>query len=81
MTKSEVKVTKEVANFQTDFQRAIIRIKFFRILKETILVAIIQHPLHNINLCCIMQFEAKTYKSQRKGFTEVTGNFHYKFAD
>ena len=28
-----------------------------------------------------MQFEAKTYKNQRKGFAEVTGNFHYKFAD
>ena len=32
-------------------------------------------------LCCIVQFEAKTYKIQRKGFAEVTGNFHYKLAD
>ena len=28
-----------------------------------------------------MQFEAKTYKNQRKGFAEVPNNFHYKFAD
>ena len=35
----------------------------------------------NINLCCIMQFEPKTYKNQRKGFAEVTGNFSYRFAD
>ena len=25
-----------------------------------------------------MQFEAKTYKNQSKGFAEVTGNFHNK---
>ena len=35
----------------------------------------------NINLCCIMEFEAKTYKNQRKGFAEVTDNFYYKFVD
>ena len=29
---------------------------------------------HNINLCFIVQFEAKIYKNPRKGFAEVTGN-------
>ena len=29
----------------------------------------------------MLQFEAKTYKNQRKGFTEVTGSFQYKFPD
>ena len=33
-----------------------------------------------MNLCSMAQFEAKTYKNQKKGFTEVTGNFHYKLA-
>ena len=28
-----------------------------------------------------MQFEDKTYKDQRKGFTEETGNFRYKLSD
>ena len=27
-----------------------------------------------------MQFEAKTYTNQGKGFEEVTRNFHYKFS-
>ena len=67
MTKSEVKVTKEVANFQIDFQRAIIRIKFFRILKETILVAIIQH-IHYIILTCasLCNLKPKLIKTKEK---------------
>ena len=28
-----------------------------------------------------MHFEVKIYKNQRKGFAEVTGNLHYKFAE
>ena len=28
-----------------------------------------------------MQFEAKDYKNEGKGFEEVTGNFHDKFTD
>ena len=29
----------------------------------------------------MLQFEVKTYKNQRKGFTEVTGSFEYIFPD
>ena len=29
----------------------------------------------------MLQFEVKTYKNQRKGFTKVTGSFEYKFPD
>ena len=42
-TKSEVKKTKEVANFQIYVGRAINGIKFFRILKGTRPVTMIQH--------------------------------------
>ena len=33
-----------------------------------------------MNLCSIAKFEVKTYKNQKKGFTEVTASFHYKLA-
>ena len=67
MTKSEVKVTKEMANFQIDFQRAIIRIKFFRILKETIPVAMIQ-DIHYIILTCaaLCNLKPKLIKTKEK---------------
>ena len=67
MTKSEVKVTKEMVNFQIDFQRAIIRIKFFRILKETIPVAMIQ-DIHYIILTCaaLCNLKPKLIKAKEK---------------
>ena len=67
MTKSEVKVTKEMANFQIDVQRAIIRIKFFRILKETIPVAMIQ-DIHYIILTCaaLCNLKPKLIKAKEK---------------
>ena len=67
MTKSEVKVTKEVANFQIGFQRAITRITFFRILKETIPVVLIQH-IHYIILTCaaLCNLKPKLIKAKEK---------------
>ena len=67
MTKSEVKVTKEVANFQICFQRAITRITFFRILKETIPVVLIQH-IHYIILTCaaLCNLKPKLIKAKEK---------------
>ena len=43
MTKCEVKKIKEVANLQIHVERAINRISFFRILKGTIAVTMMQH--------------------------------------
>ena len=43
MTKSEVKKKKEVANLRIHVETAINRINFFRILKETMVVTMIQH--------------------------------------
>ena len=43
MTKSEVRKTKEFANFQIHVERAINQIKFVMSLKETIPVTMIQH--------------------------------------
>ena len=51
MTKSEVKKTKEVANLQINVERAINRIKFFRILKGTIPVTMIEHVDDIILIC------------------------------
>ena len=67
MTKSEVKVTKEVANFQIGFPRAITRITFFRILKETIPVVLIQH-IHYIILTCaaLCNLKPKLIKAKEK---------------
>ena len=53
MAKSEVKKTKEVANLLIHVERAINRIKSFRILKGTIPVTMIQHLDHiNVDLHC-----------------------------
>ena len=49
--KSEVKKTKEVANLRIHVERAINRIKFFRILKGSIPVTVIQHE-DDIILTC-----------------------------
>ena len=51
MTKSEVKKTTEVANLQILVERAINRTRFFRILKGTMLLKMIQH-VHDIILTC-----------------------------
>ena len=77
MAKSEVRKTKEVAYLQIHVEGAINRIKFFYNLKRN---NTSQKDTacrwHDINLCCIAQFEAKIYKNQRKGLAEVTGNLH-----
>ena len=57
----------KVVNLQTRVERAITRIKIFRSLEGNILVTMIQR--------------VNDYKNQRKGFAEVTGNFHYNLVD
>ena len=51
MTKSEVKKTKEVPNLRILVERAINRTRFFRILKGTILLKMMQH-VHDMILTC-----------------------------
>ena len=67
MTGSEVKKTKEAANLQIHVERAINRIKFFRILKGTILVTMIQH-VDNIMLTCaaLCNLKPKLIKTKEK---------------
>ena len=67
MTKSEVKKTKEVANLRIHVERAINRIKFFRILKGTIPVTMIQH-VDDIILTCaaLCNLKPKLIKTKEK---------------
>ena len=56
--KSEVKKTKEVANLRIHVERAINRIKFFRILKGSIPVTVIQY-VDDIILTCAALWNLK----------------------
>ena len=68
MTKSEVKKTKEVANLRIHVERAINRIKFFRILKGTIPVTMIQHVDDIILTCAVLcNLKPKLIKTKEKG--------------
>ena len=67
MTKSEVKKTKEVANWRIHVERAINRIKFFMILKGTIPFTMIQN-VDNIILTCtaLCNLKPKLIKTKEK---------------
>ena len=67
MTKSEVKKTKEVATLRIHVERAINRIKFFRMLKGTTPVTMIQH-VDGIILTCaaLCSLKPKLIKTKEK---------------
>ena len=54
MTKSEVKKTKAIANLQIHVERAINRIKSFRILKGTIPITMISHIDDIVKTCAAL---------------------------
>ena len=82
MTKSEVKNTKVSNKFANSCWNNDKQYKIFQNFKRNQTSDNdATFRWYNIKLCCIMQFEAKTYKIQKTGFPEVTGNFYYKFAD
>ena len=67
MTKSEVKKTKEVANLRIHVETAINRINFFRILKETMVVTMIQHVDDLVLTCAgLCNLKLKFIKSKEK---------------
>ena len=67
ITKTEVKKTNEVANFLIHVERAINRIKFFRILKRTIPVTMIQHVDVLILTCAALwNLKPKLIKTKEK---------------
>ena len=67
MTKSEVKKTKEVANLRIHVETAINRINFFRILKETMVVTMIQHVDDLVLTCAgLYNLKPKFIKSKEK---------------
>ena len=67
MTKSEVKKTKEVANLRIHVETAINRINFFRILKETMVVTMIQHVDDLVLTCAgLCNLKPKFIKSKEK---------------
>ena len=51
-------------------------------IRKNLSVTMIQH-LDDIILTCaaLCNLKPKTYKNQRKEFTEITRNFHYKLPD
>ena len=67
MAKAEVKKTKETANLRIHVERAINRTKFFRILKGTIPVTIMQ-PVDDIILtsAALCSLKAKLIKTKEK---------------
>ena len=67
MTKSEVKKTKKVANLRIHVETAINRINFFRILKETMVVTMIQHVDDLVLTCAgLCNLKLKFIKSKEK---------------
>ena len=67
MAKSEVKKTKEVANLRIHVERPINRIKFFRILKGTTPVTMIQHTDDIISTCAALcNLKPKLIKTKEK---------------
>ena len=70
-------MTKPDPNLRIHVERAINRMKFFEDFRRSYTSDNDKVcGWHNINFCCFMQFEAKVYKNEQKGFAEVTGNFH-----
>ena len=58
MTTAECKTTKDVANLRIHVERAINRIKTFRVLKSILPITIL-HNIDNIDdICCTMQVTA-----------------------
>ena len=74
ITKSEAKKTKEVANLQIHVERALNRIKFFRILRGSIPVTMTQRVddiiLNVIILTCaaLCNLKLKLIKNKEKDF-------------
>ena len=71
MTTSEAKKTKEVAKLRIHVERAINRIRFFRILKGTIPVTMMQH-VDDITLTCaaLCNLKSKLIKTKAKNSQE-----------
>ena len=71
MTTSEAKKTKEVAKLRIHVERAINRIRFFRILKGTIPVTMMQH-VDDITLTCaaLCNLKSKLIKTKAKDSQE-----------
>ena len=67
MTKSEVKKTKEVPNLRILVERAVNRTRFFRILKGTILLKMMQH-VHDMILTCaaLCNLKSELIKTKEK---------------
>ena len=67
MTSAEVKKTKDVANLRIDVERAINRIKSFRILKNTLPVSLLQHIDDMLWTCAALcNLEPKLICSKKK---------------